>query len=72
MASLVVQDGYSYLFVLVDKDLVQRRLVHTGVVYGQDVEVLDGVKAGEPIVVKGAGFLKDGDKVRINDAKPTA
>jgi len=72
VASLVVQDGYSYLFVLVDKDLVQRRLVHTGVVYGQDVEVLDGVKAGERIVVKGAGFLKDGDKVRINDAKPTA
>ena len=71
VASLVVQDGYSYLFVLGDKDLVQRRLVHTGVVYGQDVEVLDGVKAGERVVVKGAGFLKDGDKVRINDTKPT-
>ncbi|MCX7035592.1 MAG: efflux RND transporter periplasmic adaptor subunit [Proteobacteria bacterium] len=70
VASLVVQDGYSYLFVLGDKDLVQRRLVHTGVVYGQDVEVLDGVKAGERVVVKGAGFLKDGDKVRINDTKP--
>ena len=72
VAALVVQDGYSYLFVLGDKDLVERRLVHTGVVYGPDVEVLDGVKAGERVVVKGAGFLKDGDKVRINDAKAGA
>lgn len=72
VAALVVQDGYSYLFVLGDKDLVERRLVHTGVVYGADVEVLDGVKAGERVVVKGAGFLKDGDKVRINDAKAGA
>jgi hypothetical protein len=44
-------------------------LVHTGVVRGDTVELLDGVKAGERVVVKGAGFLKDGDKVRINDAK---
>jgi len=72
VASLVVQDGYSYLFVLGDKGIVQRRLVHTGVVYSDDVEVLDGVKAGERIVVKGAGFLKDGDTVRVNDAKPSA
>ncbi len=69
VAALVVQDGYSYLYVLGDKDLVQRRLVHTGVVRGDTVELLDGVKAGERVVVKGAGFLKDGDKVRINDAK---
>jgi RND family efflux transporter MFP subunit len=71
-AALVVQDGYSYLFVLGDKDIVQRRLVHTGVVRGDTVELLDGIKAGERVVVKGAGFMKDGDTVRINDAKAGA
>jgi len=58
--------------VLGDKDVVQRRLVHTGVVRGATLEILDGVKAGERVVVKGAGFLKDGDTVRINDAKAGA
>ena len=71
-AALVVQDGYSYLFVLGEKDTVQRRLVHTGVVRGDTVELLDGIKAGERVVVKGAGFMKDGDTVRINDAKAGA
>ena len=71
-AALVVQDGYSYLFVIGDKDTVQRRLVHTGVVRGDTLELLDGVKVGERVVVKGAGFLKDGDKVRINDTKAGA
>jgi hypothetical protein len=29
------------------------------------VEVLTGLKAGENVVERGAGFLKDGDTVRV-------
>ena len=34
-------------------------------VHGSDVLVADGVKVGEQIAVKGAGFLKDGDVVQV-------
>jgi multidrug efflux pump subunit AcrA (membrane-fusion protein) len=46
----------------------QRVRVRTGERVGAWVEVLDGVKAGERVVVQGAGFLGDGDAVRVVDA----
>jgi hypothetical protein len=36
-------------------------------VHGELMEVADGVAAGELVAVKGAGFLKDGDTVRLAD-----
>jgi HlyD family secretion protein len=72
IASIVMQDGYSYVFVLKDKNIVERRRVQQVGVQGQEMEVSDGVAAGETIAVKGAGFLKDGDTVRVGtDAAPT-
>jgi hypothetical protein len=32
---------------------------------GDRIEITDGVKAGERLAVKGAGFLKDRDTVRV-------
>jgi hypothetical protein len=29
------------------------------------VEVLEGLEGGEQVVVEGAGFLADGDRVRV-------
>jgi len=68
VTSVVMQDGYSYVFVLKDKNVVERRRVQQVGVHGDDMEVSDGVAAGEVIAVKGAGFLKDGDTVRLGDA----
>ena len=39
---------------------------------GGQVEVLDGVKAGDAVVEQGAGFLADGDSVRIVEAAAAA
>jgi multidrug efflux pump subunit AcrA (membrane-fusion protein) len=36
------------------------------------VEVLDGLAAGERVVVAGAGFLSDGDRVRLAPTPPGA
>jgi RND family efflux transporter MFP subunit len=66
IASVVMQDGYAYVFVLKEGDLVERRLVQTIGVRGDDMEIASGVKAGERVAVKGAGFLKDGDKVAVS------
>ena len=74
LASVVIQDGYSYVFVVKRRaDWSQRRRVETGAVRGEQIEIVSGVAAGERIVDKGAGFLKDGDRVqRRAGRRPTA
>ena len=48
---------------------VARRLVKTGEVTGGSIVVLEGLQPGERIVVAGAGFLRDGMRVRdLGDA----
>lgn len=65
VASVVMQDGYSYVFVLRDDGTVERRRVQALGVRGDDMEIASGVQPGETIAVKGAGFLKDGDRVAV-------
>jgi HlyD family secretion protein len=65
LASVVVQDGYSYVFVLNNNNVVQRRRVETGVINGEAIEILSGIQPQERIVERGAGFLKDGDRVNV-------
>jgi RND family efflux transporter MFP subunit len=65
LQSVVSADGYSYVFVLRDDRTVERRHVETGAVKDAAIEVVEGISAGEMIVEKGAGFLKDGDLVNL-------
>ncbi|MBB6094454.1 RND family efflux transporter MFP subunit [Povalibacter uvarum] len=66
VASVVIEDGYSYVFVLgADGHTVQRRRIETGIVDGNLIEIVSGVNPGERVVDKGAGFLKDGDRVDV-------
>jgi RND family efflux transporter MFP subunit len=71
IASVVMQDGYSYVFVMKNATTVERRRVTQAGVYGDQLEVSDGITAGEQIAVRGAGFLKDGDTVAVSNT-PTA
>ena len=61
----MTQDGYSYVFVVKRSASVARRRVETGAVRDKQIEIVSGVQPGERIVDKGAGFLKDGDRVRV-------
>jgi RND family efflux transporter MFP subunit len=72
LSSVVTQDGYTYVFVVSDQQLVVRRRVETGAVHGKQIELVGGVEPGERIVDKGAGFLKDGDRVRVIVGVPEA
>jgi HlyD family secretion protein len=65
LSSVVSQDGYSYVFVLLSGDKVERRRVGTGGIHGDDIEITEGLKAGERVVAKGAAFLKNGDQVKV-------
>ncbi len=63
--AIVERDGYRYLFVVGDGDVVEQRRVDVGVRQGGVVEIRDGVEADDRVVVQGAGFLSDGDRVRV-------
>jgi RND family efflux transporter MFP subunit len=64
-AAVVQRDGHSYVFVTQDKQTVQRRRVRTGQTTQGRIEIVDGLKPGEQVVSEGAGFLGDGDRVRV-------
>jgi RND family efflux transporter MFP subunit len=65
IACVIIQDGYSYVFVVTEQRSVQRRRVETGMVKDNAIEIVSGVTPGERVVEKGAGFLKDGEKVNL-------
>jgi multidrug efflux pump subunit AcrA (membrane-fusion protein) len=65
MDSVVVRDGYSYVFVVSDDQKVERRRVQTGDIREGRVEIIDGLRGGENVVERGAGFLQDGDKITV-------
>ncbi len=66
--SVVFRDGFSYVFVAEAENAaafkVERRRITIGPQRGDFTEVQGGLKPAERIVVKGAGFLSDGDLVR--------
>src|SRR5262245_35059962 len=67
LESVVSADGYSYVFVLSEDNIVARRRIETGAVHEGSIEVVSGLESGERIVNKGAGFLKDGDRVSVSN-----
>ncbi len=65
LSSVVRRDGYAYVFVVDPKQRVAQRRIEVGRVSGGRIEILDGVAEGEQVVGRGAGFLSDGDRVRV-------
>ncbi|MBV5295875.1 MAG: efflux RND transporter periplasmic adaptor subunit [Curvibacter lanceolatus] len=65
--ALVVRDGFSYVFELDAQQNVQQRKVETGRRQGEQVEVLRGLAPGATVVLQGAGFLNQGDRVRVSN-----
>lgn len=65
LASVLVRDGYSYVFIVNEKQGVERRRIEVGTVRNGRVEVVSGLATTDRIVERGAGFLKDGDRIRV-------
>ena len=66
--SVVIRDGRSYLLKLADDSATPKVAllpVTVGRRQGDEVEILQGIGAGDAVVVQGAGFLNDGDIVRL-------
>ena len=70
--ALVVRDGFSYVYRVNADNHVAQLKVQTGRFQDSRVEILSGLAADARIVAEGAGFLNDGDLVRLAPAAPTA
>ncbi|MBI5279935.1 MAG: efflux RND transporter periplasmic adaptor subunit [Burkholderiales bacterium] len=66
-ASVVVRDGFSYVFRLNPDNRVSQVKVQVGRIAGDRLEIVSGLGADARIVATGAGFLNDGDLVRVAD-----
>lgn len=67
-ASVVIRDGRSYVLKLQSNEspgLVSLQAVITGRRQNTEVEIIQGLSDSDLIVVEGAGFLTDGDLVRV-------
>lgn len=63
--SIVPRDGFNNVFMLLPDNRVAQLKVQTGRRVGERVEITSALPEGAQIVVQGAGFLNDGDLVRV-------
>ena len=70
--AVVRRDGRAYVFLVDQEKRARERLVDLGDAVGQDIEIRRGLVMGEAVVARGAGFLSDGDFVRVSSDPPAA
>ncbi len=63
--AVVPRDGFPTVFIVDAQSTARPRRIETGGKADGYVEVRKGLEAGAQVVVEGAGFLGDGDKVRV-------
>jgi len=71
-AAVVVREGFSYVFRVNPDHRVSQVKVQVGRIAGDRMEIVSGLPADAVIVANGAGFLQDGDVVRVADAPAPA
>jgi multidrug efflux pump subunit AcrA (membrane-fusion protein) len=71
--SVVIRDGRSYVATVTEvagAPRVRMQAVTVGRRQGGDTEITQGINADDQIIVQGAGFLNDGDVVRLAPRAP--
>jgi multidrug efflux pump subunit AcrA (membrane-fusion protein) len=63
----VVRDGYNYVFSVGADNRASQVKVTIGRRMEGRIEVVDGLAANAQVVTSGAGFLTDGDLVRLSN-----
>lgn len=71
-SAVLLRDGFSYVFRLDDRNTVTQTKVAVGQRMGDQIEIVSGIAADARVVASGAGFLADGDRVRVVAAPVTA
>ena len=68
--ALVVRDGFNYVFLVGSDGHVHQTKVEVGGFGNEAVEITVGLDAQATLVASGAGFLNDGDLVKVVQASP--
>lgn len=63
--AVVPRDGFPTVFTVDAQSVAHARRIETGGKQGGYIEVRGGLPVGAQVVVEGAGFLGEGDKVRV-------
>lgn len=63
------RDGEQDIVLVVTTDKVERRAVKVASAEGETVRLASGVNEGEKVVIEGPPDLKDGDAVKVEEAK---
>jgi RND family efflux transporter MFP subunit len=69
-ASVILRDGRPQVLLLQSDNKVKVQRVQVGRRQGNQVELLQGIAAGQSVVLQGAGLLNDGDTVLVAGGKP--
>ena len=68
-AAISNRDGKDYAFVVTEEDTVEQRELRLGREMGDDRQVLQGLSAGESVVLDPPAELKEGMKVKLAEGK---
>ncbi len=71
-ASIVPRDGFNNLLLLKPDNKVTQLKVQIGRRLNDRIEITSALPDGAQVIVQGAGFLNDGDLVRVVDAPASA
>lgn len=71
-SAVLLRDGFSYVFRIDQQNTVAQTKVEVGQRRGDQIEIVSGIAADTRVVASGAGFLADGDLVRVTDAPAIA
>lgn len=70
-SALQATSGHGYSVKVVENGIAQTRKVVTGLSNKDGIEIVTGLSAGELVVSRAAGFLRDGDRVNAHSADET-
>ncbi len=66
-SAVVLRDGFNWVFQIGPNNKVQQLKVNVGARVGDRIEIVSGLPKDARVVSQGAGFLADGDVVRVAD-----
>ena len=70
-SAVVLRDGFSYVYTVAENNKVSQVKVQVGRRVGDRVEITGGLNAKDRVVAAGAGFLGDGDTVKVVNSTAT-
>ncbi|MCX7218183.1 MAG: efflux RND transporter periplasmic adaptor subunit [Burkholderiales bacterium] len=71
-SAVLMRDGYASVFVLENANKVKQVRVSTGRIQQGRIEITKGLSSNAKVVDSGAGFLGDGDTVKLVSAQTSA